>query len=255
LNGAYLNMIDPTGMESRPSEDQTSIEADRNGPSGMAGITVSDYGGPREPTGNPNKPNTHPTKGSGKIPGAPEVNNNSNNAKNIANLTLSWIGADIAIPEPTDAALPKWVIYGFGAVAAGAVLYSSNVIDKVKDALDPAGFKYVTYTKTNGQGFVYVGRTSGYGSVSQIVKNRDSVHHMVGYGAAVASTVALATLPGGYISRLGDSSYWAIRGSEQLQIEFYRNFGISGNDRNGIYIGNKLKDLYNQWGKKLFQNN
>jgi hypothetical protein len=70
LNGRLLNMTDPTGMESRPSEDQTSIEADRNGPSGMAGITVSDYGGPGEPTGNPNKPNTNPRKGSAMVGGA-----------------------------------------------------------------------------------------------------------------------------------------------------------------------------------------
>jgi hypothetical protein len=71
LKGAYLNMIDPSGMESRPSEDQTSIEADRNGPSGIACITVSDYGGPGEPTGNPNKPNTNPRKGSAMVGVAP----------------------------------------------------------------------------------------------------------------------------------------------------------------------------------------
>ncbi len=55
-----------------------------------------------------------------------------------------------------------------------------------------------------------------------------------GYGQAVVSTYLPATVPGGYISRIGDPSYWAIRGSEQIQIETWRRLGISGNAINGI---------------------
>lgn len=32
--------------------------------------------------------------------------------------TLGFIAADIAIPEPTDAAWPKWVGYGIAGTAA-----------------------------------------------------------------------------------------------------------------------------------------
>jgi len=71
-------------------------------------------------------------------------------------------------------------------------------------------FYYVTYTKTDGKGNVYFGRTSGRDPYSA-VSNRDRNHHMTGYGPAVLSTAARATLPGGYSSRLADPSYWYTR--------------------------------------------
>ncbi len=57
---------------------------------------------------------------------------------------------------------------------------------------------------------------------------------MKGYGPAVLSTAARATLNGGYPTRAGDPSYWFTRGAEQAQILYYRSKGISGNGINGI---------------------
>ncbi len=34
-----------------------------------------------------------------------------------------WIGGDVAIPDPSDAAWPKWI--GYGVVMGGAILYDA----------------------------------------------------------------------------------------------------------------------------------
>jgi hypothetical protein len=62
---------------------------------------------------------------------------------------------------------------------------------------------------------------------------------------------AAATIPGGYTTRALDSAYWAIRCSEQLQIESYRKAGISGNVINGISPNNDNLTKYIDWGKTL----
>jgi len=95
-------------------------------------------------------------------------------------------------------------------------------------------FYYVTYTKTNNLGLVYVGRSSGSPDPYTVVKNRDIGHHMKDYGASILSTSARATMPGGYNSRWSDPAYWYTRGAEQVQIVYYRKLGISGNSINGI---------------------
>ncbi len=122
----------------------------------------------------------------------------------------------------------------------------------------PDPFWYVTYTKTNSTtGQVYVGRSSGYAATPQdVVKRRDVNHHMtsIGYGDATLSTSAPAMLSGGYFSRALDPSYWAIRGSEQLQIESYRNLGISGNAYNGISPKNKNLKKYIDAAKNVINN-
>jgi RHS repeat-associated protein len=132
-------------------------------------------------------------------------------------------------------------------VICGAIAY--DMVQQSKD------FKYVTYTKINSAtGLVYVGRTSGYGSVDDIVKARDSGHHMnsLGYGTAQPSTWAPASIPGGYSTRALDPAYWSIRGSEQLQIEAYRSQGISGNGMNGISPTNPNLGTYIEAAKNLF---
>jgi len=136
-----------------------------------------------------------------------------------------------------DGPIPVGEVIG-AAVVSGAVAY--DMVQQSKD------FKYVTYTKTSAMGFVYVGRTSGYGSPSSIVKIRDYGHHMndFGYGAATPSTWAPATIPGGYSTRFLDPAYWSIRGSEQMQIEGYRSQGISGNRVNGISPSNPNMNKY-----------
>jgi RHS repeat-associated protein len=131
----------------------------------------------------------------------------------------------------------------FTCTATPTITLSSTVETTTEQ---PATFYYVTYTKTNPTtGEVYVGRTSGYGSPQAAVNARDVKHHMGSdYGPAVVSTYLPATIPGGYPSRGLDPSYHAIRGSEQFQIEMYRNLGISANSINGISPTNKERMTY-----------
>jgi hypothetical protein len=98
---------------------------------------------------------------------------------------------------------------------------------------------------------VYVGRSSGYGTPEQIVKNRDASHHIQGYGAATLSSSLPATVPGGYDVRWSDTSYWSIRGSEQIQIEHWRKKGMSGNSINGISPTNNQLLKYMEFGLRL----
>jgi RHS repeat-associated protein len=251
-NNNPLRFIDPDGMISRGffddlwsnSDDGANTTWTNNGDGsflGDNGRLVNDDKGKEKDKGDKEGTRLIGTTSTG------------NSGTAIASATLAWIGADIIAPEPTDLALPKWAAYGVAGATAGAYLYSADIVGKLKNAFDPKGFKYVTYTKTSKDGFVYVGRSSGYESPEQIVRNRDSGHHIKGYGKAVLSTFAPATIDGGFGKRLLDPAYWSIRGSEQIQIEFYRNLGISGNDRNGIGAGNKFLKQFMEYGRKLLE--
>ncbi|UBM60050.1 hypothetical protein LAG90_05245 [Marinilongibacter aquaticus] len=148
----------------------------------------------------------------------------------------------------------KWAVHAVGAAVGGILLYGPEAVDYLKRNFDPGAFYYVTYTNTSKDGKIYVGRTSGFGDPATIVKNRDYGHHMnaQGYGAAQLSTAAQSVVPLGFASRLNDPAYWAIRGSEQLQIEAYRQMGVSGNARNGIGITNRELSKCINWGSKFF---
>ncbi len=43
----------------------------------------------------------------------------------------TWIGGDLAIPDPSDAAWPKWV--GYGLIAGGAYLIDSLLNENTED--------------------------------------------------------------------------------------------------------------------------
>ena len=75
-----------------------------------------------------------------------------------------------------------------------------------------------------------------------------------GYGSTTLSNSLPATISCGYASRYADPLYYAIKGSEQLQIEAYRKAGVSGNSINCIGRNNKLKDVYIEAAKKMFGN-
>lgn len=121
---------------------------------------------------------------------------------------------------------------------------------------EPAQFWYVTYTKYNPiTDKVYVGCTSGYGTPDQIVRQRDAGHkdkNAERYQPAKTSSAIPATLPGGYDNRFDDPSYWAIRESEQIQIEYWRGLGKSGNKINGIGSKNHRLNLFLDTARKLF---
>lgn len=66
------------------------------------------------------------------------------NGATVARSILGWIAADAAVPEPTDAAWPKWVAYGVvGTVAAGIILTSNDGPDQTdseaKDGSNKSG--------------------------------------------------------------------------------------------------------------------
>jgi hypothetical protein len=115
----------------------------------------------------------------------------------------------------------------------------------------------VTYTKVNYlTGQVYVGRASGYGNSGQDVVNlRDRNHHVnkrePGWGAAQVSSQLLAVNQMGYKFRAIDPSYFAIRGSEQLQIEYWRSQGLSANRINGIRDLNPDKNKFLEHARRI----
>ncbi|WP_155960770.1 RHS repeat domain-containing protein [Flavobacterium daejeonense] len=77
---------------------------------------------------------------------------------NWATATLAFIGTDIAIPEPTDAAWPKWAGYAIAGGAAATYLYSGDYVTKMQREIDriseratgPQGFQYALTANTSG---------------------------------------------------------------------------------------------------------
>lgn len=140
------------------------------------------------------------------------------------------------------------------AATVNAIASASVAIAEFSDQSNSNTFKYITYTKTNlNTGYIYVGRSSGYGTPSQIASNRDASHHREpNYSPAVASTWLPAINQFGYKYRVGDPSYWAIRASEQTQIAGYRMAGISDPQINGIGSKNRLSEQYYEAAKQLF---
>jgi RHS repeat-associated protein len=146
----------------------------------------------------------------------------------------------------------------YAAASTQTGVATDTAIPKVIKKKVPQKFWYVTYAKLNTiTGEVYVGRASGYGSSGQDVVNlRDRNHHMnqrePGWGSALVTTQLLAVNQlGGYARRVDDPSYWAIRGSEQLQIEYYRSMGMSANRINGINPNSDRKKQYIDAAKNL----
>ncbi|WP_029272447.1 hypothetical protein [Flavobacterium sp. KJJ] len=83
------------------------------------------------------------------------------------------------------------------------------------------------------------------------MKRRDIDHHIKGYGPATLSSSLPATIVGGYGARYDDPAYWAIRGSEQIQIENWRKKGMSGNSINGISPTNQWINKFLKYGIEL----
>ncbi|AYB33473.1 DUF6443 domain-containing protein [Chryseolinea soli] len=165
-----------------------------------------------------------------------------------------WATTKAAVPfaitlSAADGPIPIGELAG-AALMSGAIAY-----DLVRNMNEEA-FYYATYIKVNPTtGKVYVGRTSGYGTPSSIVADRDKNHKALddkGFGKAIPSTWQKAYVPGGYKMRAGDPAYWAIRGSEQLQIEYFRSKGISGNEYNGVGPNNDKLNKYMETVKKFF---
>ena len=155
--------------------------------------------------------------------------------------TMSF-GGELISSVKTNSTVRNQLVDGVTDNKAVKNAVGDSVADNksVKDAIKDNASKektYQTYTKTNPTtGEVYSGRTSGYGSPLENVKNRDKNHHMneKGFGPAVLES--------------SSSSYEAIRGREQDLIDYYGGAkstgGTSGNAINGIGANNPNKDMY-----------
>ncbi len=139
---------------------------------------------------------------------------------------------------------------GRAAAAAAAtltVMVVKTALTNTKNKNDDDEKVYVTYVKIGPKGEHYIGRTSGRAgeSLESIVERRDKYHHMnlLGYGKAKVD-----------VSAKGDDGYFAIRGREQMGIEYYGGVNSSdvGNSLNGIWILNPLRDAYMQAGYAKF---
>jgi RHS repeat-associated protein len=83
------------------------------------------------------------------------------NNSNWAKATLGFIAADVAVPEPTDAAWPKWAGYAVAGAAAGTYLYMhsdvslynkmTREIQRIKQkTTGPQGITYALVAKSSG---------------------------------------------------------------------------------------------------------
>jgi len=104
---------------------------------------------------------------------------------------------------------------------------------------------YLTYFKKNQfTGQIYCGRTSGFGNIRNIIRNRDRKHHKNkdGFGAA-------------QVDKVSENSE-AIRGREQQLIDEHggakSSGGTSGNIINAIGLRNKKRNKYLAAALKLF---
>ena len=157
--------IDPDGMEAKTPvpvdvqySDGYSTQSSRNS-SGSVSLdgAYQNVGG--------DKPKMNSTSSNNPNAGRRTIGTTSsgNTGTALASATLAWIGTDIAIPEPTDLALPKWAAYGVAGATAGAYLYSAGIIEKLKNetegilkrTLGGNGFVYVLVTSTSGNYNVY----------------------------------------------------------------------------------------------------
>ena len=88
---------------------------------------------------------------------------------------------------------------------------------------------YMTYTMTNDEGVVYSGRTSGYGTPSEVLEKRHKNHHMTGQGFSSVTIDKFA---------YGNAGKFAIRGKEQQLIDKH-----GGAQSDGGYSGNAIRDV------------
>ena len=102
---------------------------------------------------------------------------------------------------------------------------------------------YVTYTlsQTNGGSYVYVGRTSGFGTPEDLVKRRFRYHHMraFGYGNPTVDE-----------SAYGQDGYRAIRGREQQLYDFH--YPTVGNSIRPVARGNANGYAYWEASNRAF---
>ena len=125
--------------------------------------------------------------------------------------------ATIAVAEPPPAGEALLLA---AAAAAATVVVADALADAASAAQDKLNdYKFVTYTRTNAAtGQVYSGRTSGFGSATQLASSRAATHppRLAGFGPPVVDRVAPGTAQG----------YAAIRGREQHLIDAHGEHSV-----------------------------
>lgn len=194
-----------------------------------------------------------------------------------AGVLLSGMGADVAVPEPTDVVPWKWIGYGVVALGAVTVIALSSTTTttvsiprtrtRTRRRRRKKKLVYITYTLHNPTtGEIYVGRSMGYGTPHQVMMARYAGHHkrLQGFGNPQLDRSAYATRS--YSSRHSDPAYQAIRGREQMVMDAFggpwsvtpRNTSpivlTSGNNINGIGPTNVRRRTYmaaslTRWGR------
>jgi RHS repeat-associated protein len=175
---------------------------------------------------------------------------------------VTFMGGDVMVPEPTDAAPPKWIGYAVVGIAAAITIAVTSSTTVTRTRVVPrtrtrtrrrrAPLTYITYTLSNPTtGQVYVGRSMGYGTPQQIMMARYSGHHMRARGFSNPQLDQALPATRTYARRHTDPSYQAIRGREQGVIDAFRamprtaaGLSRSGNAINGIGLTNVRRALY-----------
>lgn len=142
-------------------------------------------------------------------------------------------GAAIAVTlSAVDGPLP------IGDIIGGVALVGTAIYDEFTRV-------YITYILTNSEGQVYIGRSSGFGSVESIMKRRFYSHgrKAEGYGNPVIDKVGK-----------GPTGRAAIRGREQQLIDFYGGVGSPrvGNTIRGVSRFNPFGRGYHAASNSMF---
>ena len=89
---------------------------------------------------------------------------------------LGWIGTDLAVPEPTDVCVWKWL--GYGAAFFGACVIEHFAVKAVSNALsktqDNDNSKSYVYHSTNFQPFIDALMTNGNTAIDKSKTSSDS---------------------------------------------------------------------------------
>jgi hypothetical protein len=103
----------------------------------------------------------------------------------------------------------------------------------------PQGFSYIVYIKRHPSGMIYVGRSEGKGTPEQVLKARDSGHHMNQKGYCPAEIHSRLTN-----AKPNSLYHSALRGREQQVLDFFGGVENTGNSRRAVWINNPAGFTY-----------
>jgi len=170
----------------------------------------------------------------------------------VGPFTVATIEAYLQMPLGKQGSQALADAISYGAQSANQAV--SNAITAIKTAVKEKQETklYMTYTMTDADGLVYSGRTSGYGTPSEVLENRQNNHHTAkqGFGNVQIDKIAY-----------GGQDKLAIRGREQQLIDkngttqsdtINGHKGTSGNAIRGVSKFNPRVPIYHKAANKAF---